>query len=395
MASLISFLKKHWGKLILIAVFGKSLLGLSFLLIGLVISQFNEKFYDETSIVNSVHLGREIKIAPFALLVKMKKYGGWKDKYLYIFATAPEYDPRSGPESIEKLSDYAVFKVIDVQIMTGSFLGGGGGIVCIMKNMNNSNQIASQYCDDLDALEELTEFFYEAESDIQKSGRAYVSSEKRGPSPFNKILDVNTFSVYQISSKQELTNFLIGDLGSLGEYKYVMGIREPYLLKKDELHDERKIAQLLKITGFGETWESKRFGNTKLNEYLNKNRIPDEVEKWILGNYSKLQDRWVLRTLTSFLQRMILNQQIMNLYDAKTSLALFEEVTMCLRVHFDDYSNFNDHIEKLKNKFLQNPGRLLKYENVLDLSSDLTLKEFKYYPNGCHNFSPPKWVSEV
>ncbi len=389
---LLSFFKRHWGKLLLIVVLGKPLFFLFIILIAFVIAEGNKDLYNETSIANSAHIGRKVRIAPFAFLGRRTNYSGWNDKYLYIFATPPKRMHHTDPVETIPINDYTVFKVIDVKALVGGFLGGGTKEICILQNIADLKQIATEDCNELDAVEELTHVYYEAEADINKLGSAFIASKKMGSARFQRLLDVNSFSIYRISSTQELVSLLQDNLGSFDAYKYVVGLKEPYILKKEELHDERKIALLLKTNGFAESWESKKYGDTKFYNYLNKNRIPDEIENWISLNYSSSQDRWVLRTLTSFLQRMILNHHEMSAHDAKNNLALFEEVTQCLKVYFTDYSNYSEHIKALKVKFFKTPDRLLKYENIIDRSRDFGVNKFKYYPNGCNNFSPPTWI---
>lgn len=389
---LLSFLKLHWGKLLLIVVLGKPLFFLFIILSAFVIAEGNKNLYNEASNANSAHIGRNVRIAPFAFLGRRTNYSGWNDKYLYIFATTPKRIHHTDPVETIAINDYTIFKVIDVKGLVGGFLGGRTREICILQNIADLKQIATEDCDELDAVEELTHVYSEAEADINEFGSAYISFKKMGSVRFKRVLDVNSFSIFKISSKQELVSLLQENLGSFDAYKYIVGLKEPYILKKEELQDERKIALLLKTNGFAESWESKKYGDTKFYTYLNKNGIPDDIENWISLNYSSSHDRWVLRTLTSFLQRMILNQHEMSAHDAKNNLALFEEVTQCLRVYFTDYSNYSEHINALKVKFLKTPDRLLKYENIIDRSRDFGVNKFKYYPNGCSNFSPPTWM---
>lgn len=390
-----NFFRKHWLKFLFVGVLAKPLYYLVLVIYVFTIQEAIRTIKDESIVKNTPYLGREIKIAPIAVLAKMKDYGGWTDKYLYIYAGQPKITPHNKPEWTVSLSDYVNLKVVEVKRQSGNFTGDGADIICILKNVKDPNQIVSESCEELGFVDELTELYYEASLDFKKYGSMYLAVARQFGTafPFKPIFKVNSFHVYKLNSIQELLSLLLYNIGELNSYSYIIGRTLPFRMKNRENFDEKSISLLIETDDFSGLRTSKLFNYEKFNNYLLENEAPEDVSKWIIEKYpNSPQNRWALHIASSFFQRMILKQDKMEDYDAQNSLALYDEVVKCMDKYFKEKESSQFHFNKLKNKFLESKSRLESYREIENKAQKYSLRKFIYSSHGCDIFSPPEYL---
>lgn len=358
-------------------------------------SEISRASSDGKSIINSKFLGRQVRIAPFLKLVKLKDYSGLPDKYYYVLAGVPKLGVSTELNSIIGLKQTEVFKVVDVKFKKANFPLGSryDSVYCLIKNDNFKNLIAAINCNKLSIVDEIAEIHTSSEFEMRKNGYALISIEKYDPSNSKLIYKVNNFNIYKLTSLKELTSLFYQneDETNPNTAEYLMYGAFPFLIKKVDGLNEKTLSILFKNSKFGYfVRELSTSGGTFREEFL-KNMLPKEVDDWIVQNYSNSSnDRWVLRVFAGYFYRQLLSNEKLDKINSREKFFLVEEVSDCLTKFFERPSDSKVHFNKLKNKILENKDLLKKYIDITLLAKAPIKESYNYSSGGCTDFSPPK-----
>ena len=211
-----------WGPIVFLFVY---IIGLSILSI----------LFNNTNVWNSEYVGEKVTLAPFAIVTKMEKYGGWRDRYYYIFAKNSE---AINQKSINEIGYY---KVISEKRNINSSVR-----VCILENDKLKGQQISIDCDYISKINELASIYIKLKNDIKIEGKAYVASF--GSSSLKPIFKVDNFFIYEVKNEEEIMNVILSGLDDKEEYEYVMDSKHLVYLKNAQLGDKNLISRLLNNT---------------------------------------------------------------------------------------------------------------------------------------------------
>ncbi len=355
-------------------------------------SEISRASTDGKSILNSKFIGREVRIAPFLKLVKLKDYSGWPDKYYYVLAAVPKLDVSDEPNKVIELKQIETFKVIDVKFKKANFPIGSSfdRIICLIQN---KNLIATVECNELSKVDEIAELYSSSAFEIERNGHVLISSEKYDPSNSKLVYRVNNFNIYKITNLKELTSLLYRNEDEINPNtaEYLMYGAFPFLIKKENGLNEKTVSVLFKNSKFG--YLARQLGThdgTFREEFL-KNRLPKEVDEWIVQNYSNSSNnRWGLRVYAGYFIRQLLSSEKLDKINSRERFFLVEEVSNCLAKFFDEPGNSREQFNKLKNKILENKDFLKRYNEINFLAKAPIEGSYKYSSSGCTDFSPPK-----
>lgn len=187
--------------------------------------------FNHTTVWFSSYKGKVVKIAPFALLVKVKNYGYFDDRYLYIYASNPIAkkenevkfkDMEFYIENIYKIHSYTEYKVKEVRRHTSSFLGEGNGDICILDNEVPSISVSVK-CERIEEVNKLMDFYIKVTEEITKNGKVFIKKSSGNENKSLKIIKIDNYNhiTYEISSIKEFENLLVFDAGELNMYEYI------------------------------------------------------------------------------------------------------------------------------------------------------------------------------
>lgn len=347
------------------------------------------------SIMNSKFLGREVRIAPFLKLVKLKDYSGWPDKYYYVLASVPTLGVSDEPNKVIELKQIEVFKVVDVRFKKANFPIGPrfDRVICLIQNNHFKNLTATIECNNLSIIDEIAEIYSSAEFEIKKNGYALISTKKYDQSNSKLVYKVNNFNIYKLASLKELTSLLYQneDETNPNTAEYLMYGAFPFLIKKEDGLNEKTLSILFINSKFGYFLRQLRTRDETFREEFLKNRLPKEIDDWIVQNYSSSNnDRWVLRVFAGIFYRQLLSSEKLDKLNSREKYFLVEEVSDCLTKFLDRPSESSEHFNKLKNKILEDKDLLKKYNDITLLAKAPIKESYNYSPGGCTDFSPPK-----
>ena len=338
---------------------------LALLIYAIVINTTLRFFFDETSVFFSKNKGREVTLAPFAVLAEMSNYGGWKDKYYYPFADIPTIFVKS----YVKLDKYTTFKVVDEKTMSGSIFTGPDKNICILENIKQPDQKKTAVeCKKLIRLAEVTQIYKDIDEEIKKYGRAYVATAfyYHNDLNFKMMFKINRFVVLEFRSLEEALKFLTHE-DQPSEYHYILNSKLPFVIKDSDVFNE-DTSSLLIITSYGSGWYHD--DQISFKDYLLRNKVPDDMNNWVLKNYpNSAKERWELRVLVSLLQQMLLSEKDDRAFRAMDNINGYEEIKTCLSQYFIDSKSATASFAKLKLKYLENPTRAKKYKELVELKN--------------------------
>lgn len=347
------------------------------------------------SIMNSKFLGREVRIAPFLKLVKLKDYSGWPDKYYYVLASVPTLGVSDEPNKVIELKQIEVFKVVDVRFKKANFPIGPrfDRVICLIQNNHFKNLTATIECNNLSIIDEIAEIYSSAEFEIKKNGYALISTKKYDQSNSKLVYKVNNINIYKLASLKELTSLLYQneDETNPNTAEYLMYGAFPFLIKKEDGFNEKTLSILFENSKFGYLVSQLSTGDGTLREEFIKNRLPEEIDDWIVQNYSNSSnDRWGLRVFAGFFYRQLLSNEKLDTLKSRERFFLVEEVSGCLARFFDRPNESREHFNKLKNKILEDKDLLEKYNEITLLIKAPLKESYQYSSRGCNDFSPPE-----
>lgn len=126
----------------------------------------------------AVYIGKEVELPPFVQFFNFTKYGGWKDKYLYVMSNVPE-DLKSHPEiGIRHLnnvpampSGYYKFKV------TQAIHGSGDSGECVLNNVIDPKFEALTLCKNLEVWRFINDYYNEINLEITNRGKVLLAAK--------------------------------------------------------------------------------------------------------------------------------------------------------------------------------------------------------------------------
>lgn len=358
-------------------------------------SEISRASKDNRSIINSKFLGREIRIAPFLKLVKLKDYSGWPDKYYYVLSSVPRLDVSDDLDKIIELKQIEVFKVVDVRFKKANFPIGSSfdKSICLIQSPKFKNLIATIECNDLSKVDELAEIFSSTEFEIKKNGYALISTEKYAPSNSKLIYKVNNFNFYKLTSLNELKLLFYQneDDTNPSTAEYLMYRTFPFLIKKEDGLNEKSLSILFKNSKFGYLKRQLGARDGSFRDEFLKNQIPKEIDDWIIQNFqNSINDRWALRVFAGFFYRQLLSDEKLDGINSRERFFLVEEVSDCLAKFFDKPDNSKFYFNNLKSKILENKVSLKKYDEISFYAKEPIEGSYNYSSGGCTDFSPPE-----
>lgn len=362
---------------------------------------FSGSSKNNSRVRNSVFLGREIEIAPFAILAKMENWGGWTDKYLHLFAELPNSDDISAKiVSTNKLNKFTKFKVIDVRY---KFKEMGYEEICILENKEKSGEKISVRCENLPSIEEVTRASKEGEAEIGKYGNAYIALLNLKDDKFQAAFSVNNIRVYKIDSKEKLIDILKLSHSSPEYFYDHIAWKRPMVLKdRNHFHEEKFTLAFLDNNSYILSY---RTNETEKNfeEVTLKYKIRDDVNHWINEYYrNSLFNRWALRLIALKYQETIASYDTIKKFEdssdqrnpgsnflAVQAMSNLQNVINCILTHSPGKGVSERDISKLNRIFFNTEDLKSKLLYIQKLNKPVSNigKDFTKY---CYEFSPPE-----
>lgn len=333
--------------------------------------------FNGTSVWNPEHLGKEVKLAPFAVVTKMQNYGGWRDEYLWVFANKPELPNQP------RLNELSTFKVIDEK--TDSSFEGANQQVCIIENIKNKNQKVSIDCKDIQRINETTKIYTEISNNVKKYGKAYIATTgDRRNSKLKSILKINSFIVFEVSTEEEIKEVFAPNDDQNESYEYIMRFNHLIRLSKEELYDEAEQSKIF-LHDFGGFWEEGVFGYSDFEKYIQANKTAPDMEKWLMENHSNSIDRWAIRSILSIIQQALSLEGKMDNYRATGLVRGLEASKSCVASYYSISIYAKRDIDKALEKFFEIGDRQMVFNRIKNKFST----SYSTYPEPCHSFFPP------
>ncbi len=324
----------------------------------------------------SKSLGRVVKIAPFAAIVKLKEYSGWKDEYNYLLFQNPKGDDAISSQVVKsrQLDAYTNFKVIELKADYAR-----NEIVCILENEKIENEKVVVPCSDLGKIEEVTDIYEKSSQAILKDGYSFIAIASEFPKYLEKVAHVNQFEILKLTSLSELDELFTYPVHVYGwEYGEII-YRLPVFIENGQKLDEKFLSYLM----FTEI-RREDLSDTSLSNYLFGRKINENADKWIRKSIGDSQKRWALFSIAIFLERFILNQEIKDPYVARRIWARFNELKQCLSPLFNAEGPLEKYSEELKAVMfdLNDMEQFERFVQFVQLSKSL---DNKYLPEktGC------------
>ncbi len=242
-------------------------------------------------------IGKEVHLAPFAVVVKMKEYGGWRDEYNYIFAN------NTSISNVPRLNQYTVFKVIDEK--TRSSILNSTDKICILESLKDKTLKASVQCNEIPHINEATKVITHLSNTIKAKGKAYVATTAdRRDSNIKRVLKINRFIIFEVHSEDELKEIVAPDNDQNESYDYLMRLTDIISIDEADVFDEIAQSKIF-IHHYGGQWDEKIFGYTTLESYIQNNKTAPDMENFLMHNHPDPKDRWAIRSILSVVQQAL------------------------------------------------------------------------------------------
>lgn len=359
------------------------------LIIGLAAAgSLYEAFMDDSTITGSPYLNREVSIAPIGHLLKLKGWGGWRDRYLYLY-TKSSNSQKDNLISDQPITDYAHFKVIEVRRYIKILSNGYD--VCIMENQSPPHEKVAVDCREIPAINEVTKAYKSIDSQITKNKITYVvfqyphwADDKNDQ---NVILKVNNFKIKNISSKEELNKSFLGNEDE-NSYEDIADLN-PFLVDNHRFHE----AFIARLFQFADDYYL-RFPSIKdgigFRERVLSTEMREDIEQWIRKNYAEnMIQRWALRLVSLHYQYSL--KLTGRHYLPSVIATQHSQLVTCLSNFFQSQEPFIQHVSRLEKVYFNTPDLLKKLDEIKEFEK----KDKKTYgPPICDRVSVPMVFNE-
>lgn len=377
--------KRNYKMIVSISLFLITLpvLGQMFVLAGLLSYQaIHSAFFNSKSVVHSKHIGKEIRLAPFAVVTKMKDYGGWRDQYHYIFANRPEL------QNQPRLNEFTTFKVIDEK--TESRMLNPTNQICILENQRNKKQIASIECNEIPHINEATDVIYKLHKELEMNGKVYLASTAdRRDSKLKPVLMINRFLIFEINNKTELKELVAPNNDQNESYDFLMRLTHLIPLRESEVFDEAEQSKFF-LHHFGGYWEPDLYGHIDFEKYIQNNKTTPDMEQWLKDNHANGRDRWAIRTILSIVQQALTLESKMDEYRSTEFLKGLEASKACVAKYYSIPESAKNDIDVALTKFLEKSERKIAFDKI----NSKFIKKYAGNVKPCYDFYPPSICGE-
>lgn len=333
---------------------------------------------NDSRVFSSENVNKIVEVAPIANVAMMENRFGWRDKYFYLFGGSVK--KTNNQLSYRIIENFQKFIVIQERKETGTFLVSNDRDICILKNLENENELVSIECNEIDKINYVTKkykvFLNALKVDKTVYFASYLDIEKLN---FKKIYKINNYYVYQINSEIDLKKLFKHKSYSNGElpYSLMTSTFTEIFISKDEINNEKRLSEFLFVPGGRYTLN---FNEENLNNKIGKiyQFANDDLESFVLGLKDR-NERFAIRSFFNFLDQekysiFSTKDESTNQMEATSYLVSLNKIKSCIGKFFKKSKREMEVVSKAEIVYFKNPER----KKILDQANSYKINIENY-----------------